>query len=87
MRLGDGDLDERFGIQMRTIRRRAIHPLYVGFKRRLGSPYFDVAVITLSKEANVTSGYVRPICLPEQASDRIDKYEGHQVDVAGGDIM
>ncbi len=61
-----------------------IHPLYVGFKRGpVGSPYFDVAVLTLNKVANVSGTYVRPICLPEKASDDVNKYEGDQVDVAG----
>ncbi len=86
VRLGDGDLDERLGIQMRTIRGRAAHPRYVGFRRRLGSPYFDVAIVTLNREADTTGSYVRPICLPDLPSEDVDRYKGHQVDVAGGKI-
>ncbi len=84
VRLGDGDLEDRKGIQFRAIEKRAIHPRYVGAKRApLGSPYFDVAVLTLDKKVDISGSYVRPICLPESASDNIDKYEGDQVDVAG----
>ncbi len=83
VRLGDGDLSERHGIQMRAIHTWAVHPRYIGFKRRLGSPYFDVAVVTLNREADLSTTYVRTICLPREASQVVDKYEGHQVDVAG----
>ncbi len=83
IRLGDGDLDETFATQTEVIRGRAVHPSYVGRSRRLGSPYYDVAVLTIDRVNVTNGGYVRPICLPDEASDNIDKYEGDQVDVAG----
>ncbi len=83
IRLGDGDLSERFGIQVRTIRKRAVHPQYEGRSRRLDSPYYDVAVLTMNREADVAGGYVRPICLPYGPSENVDRYVGQQVDVAG----
>ncbi len=83
VRLGDADLDDDVGVQLRRIRVWAVHPRYDGFR-----PYFDVALITLDREANLTTTttqqqYVSPICLPENYSHDVDKYEGDLVNVAG----
>ena len=82
VRLGDGNLDEDYGIQIRGIDNHYLHPNYEG------SSYYDVAVVILDRKANIrpTSNgvaYVRPICFPSQPSPNWDRYENHQMDVAG----
>ena len=39
----------------------------------------DVAVVTLSREVQWTSGYTGPVCLP----DRVGNLTGKEVDIAG----
>ncbi len=78
VRLGDGDLSDDAGVQRRLIRSRKLHPKY-----KRGQPYFDVAVLTLDPPADINNQFVRPICLPESASDSIEEFEGDQMDVAG----
>ena len=70
---------------MRLVHDYKIHPDYGGSRRVAGSPYYDVAVVTLDRPANLSdgSGFVEPICLPDKPSHELDKYEGDQVEVAG----
>ncbi len=78
VRLGDGDLKDNIGVQRRLVEKYEIHPKY-----EEGKPYFDVAVLTIRPEANISSQFVRPICLPKFSSDLIDEFDGDQMDVAG----
>ncbi len=78
MRLGDGDLSDDVGVQRRLISNQTRHPKYQSLR-----PYFDVAVLTFDPPANINSHYVRPICLPDSATDFIDEFDGDQMDVAG----
>ena len=46
-----------------------------------GIAYFDVAVLTTRKIP--FSEFISPVCLPESASDVIDKYDNDYVDLTG----
>jgi len=46
-----------------------------------GTAYFDVAVLTTT---NITfTKLIKPICLPDSASDDIHEYDYHHVDLTG----
>ncbi len=85
--MGDGDLDDEdaLHVQLRLVRRRAVHPRYEGARHIAGRPYFDVAVLTLDEAADVdgANGFVAPVCLPGESRGELDAYEGDQVEVAG----
>ncbi len=81
VRLGDGDLSDNVGIQRRLVQNYDIHPKYQG------QAYFDVAVLTLDPPANINTKYVKPICLPDSASNSVAEFDGDQMDVAGKDTI
>ncbi len=46
-----------------------------------GPAYFDVAVLTTNKI--IFSEFISPVCLPDSASEDIDKYKNDYVDLIG----
>ena len=82
LRLGDRDLSsirDDFGAAIRHVRRTHVHPKYEASPT---TAYFDVALWEVTPKISFNS-YIRPLCLPPEPYNDLDKYEGHAATVTG----
>ena len=61
------DTDGQFFRKVRKVQKSHIYPKYDGV-----TVYFDVALIKLNEEVELSAG-IHPICLPEESIDDLDK--------------
>ncbi|TRY79521.1 hypothetical protein TCAL_12893 [Tigriopus californicus] len=81
IRTGDRDLDSSFDdakVITRKIKKIHVHPKYVYDL----TAYYDVAIWELDEDVEYNI-FHRPICLPNEPSLDLNKYEGDQVTVLG----
>ena len=63
-------------MQVRSIQEMLTHPKYDTFA------YYDVAVLQLDEPIEFNN-FIRPICLPERSTVRVDSRRGQSVTLTG----
>ena len=79
IRIGDVNHNSsRVDVNLRVlpILKSSVHPKFDG-----NSPYFDVAILEAEKIS--FSRFISPVCLPEDVSYNLKKYDNHHVDLIG----